>query len=385
VLLANKLVEEKLHATSQRLELATYTGGIGIWELNLMTKSLIWDDQMLALFGITREDFTGTHEIFQKAIHPDEWERVEGELFAAIKQGNPMDTEFRIYWPDGSLHHIKSNAIILADEEGRTHRLIGVNWDITSQKRSEETLKEALKKEKELGELKTRFVSRASHEFRTPLAAILATTETLTIYRAKMTETQMDSRLDKIHQQIMHLKGIMEDVLELSRIQSGRIDFRPSQGNMDELCQNIITEFESQAENKKRIIYSGPNTPLIATFDSRLIRQVISNLTSNALKYSSVEKPVYLNLSQSSTQITLTVKDEGIGIPLEDIKDLFEPFQRASNVGTIAGTGLGLSIALQAVEMHGGTISVESVLSVGSTFTLVIPVKGKENDEDINN
>jgi signal transduction histidine kinase len=115
---------------------------------------------------------------------------------------------------------------------------------------------------------------------------------------------------------------------------------------------------------------------------------VISNLLSNALKYSSSEKTVYLELSHDSTQIVLKVRDAGIGIPAEDIKGLFEPFQRATNVGTISGTGLGLSIALQAVELHRGKILVESELGVGTTFTLIIPkqrAKEKQNDEDTSN
>lgn len=245
--------------------------------------------------------------------------------------------------------------------------------DITQRKEAEQALKQALEQEKELGELKSRFVSMASHEFRTPLAAILATTETLTIYRDKMNSTQIDIRLDKIRQQVMHMKDIMEDVLQLARIQAGRVKYEPSMENIDSLCHDVIEEFNIQEQHRGRIQYHSDESVETLYYDPRLMRQVITNLISNALKYSSSDKPVYLNLMQNETEVTLTIRDEGIGIPAEDLKHLFEPFHRATNVGTISGTGLGLSITKQAVELHSGTIVAESEEGVGTTITVVIP------------
>ncbi len=248
--------------------------------------------------------------------------------------------------------------------------------DVTQRKQAEESLKQALAHEKELGELKSRFVSMASHEFRTPLATILATTETLTIYRDKMNTEQINLRLDKIRQQVNYMKNIMDDVLQLARIQAGRVEFKPTDGDLDALCLQIIEEFDSQADTQGRIRYTCPTTPLIFNFDERLMRHILSNLISNALKYSGKEKPVFLDITDTESQVTLTIQDQGIGIPPDDLKHLFEPFHRATNVGTISGTGLGLSIAKQAVDLHQGTIAPESQVDLGTKFIVRLP-KGR--------
>ncbi|GAB4515424.1 MAG: hypothetical protein OHK0046_18910 [Anaerolineae bacterium] len=257
--------------------------------------------------------------------------------------------------------------------------------DITQRKQVEQALRQALEHEKELGELKSRFVSMASHEFRTPLAAILATTETLTIYRERMTESQVNTRLDKIRGQVNHMKNIMEDVLQLARMQAGRIPFKPNLEDLDALCQEIIEEYDTQEIYRGRILYACTLNPTRTVFDVQLMRQVISNLVHNALKYSPEYTMIQVDLRRDAGNIILTVKDEGIGIPPEDLKHLFEPFHRAQNVGTISGTGLGLTITRQAVEAHRGTISVESHLNQRTIFTVIIPEetsRGEHHDYD---
>jgi PAS domain S-box-containing protein len=245
--------------------------------------------------------------------------------------------------------------------------------DVTDRKLYEDYLKSALQQERELGELKSRFVSTASHEFRTPLATILAAAETLATFRGRMDDAQIDGRLNKIRQQVMHLKGIMDEVLQLARIQAGKVEFVPAPADFDGLCQEIIEEFETQDGNNDRIQYVTEFHPVPVMIDGRLMRQVVTNLISNALKYSG-EQPIHVTIKRSNKQVVLTVIDQGIGIPPDDLKRLFEPFHRATNVGTISGTGLGLSIAKQAVELHGGAIRVESEVNVGSTFTVLLPL-----------
>lgn len=247
--------------------------------------------------------------------------------------------------------------------------------DVTQRQQAEEALRQALAHEKELNDLKSRFVSMASHEFRTPLAAIHATAETLTIYRDKMNAAQVDERLEKIRRQVNHMQGIVEDVLQLARIQAGRVEFRPTEGDLAALCRQIFEEFESHPANRGRLPEAGLTTPLIAFFDAQLMRQALSNVIGNALKYTPDGTPVHVALLAGAGQILFEVEDHGIGIPAADLKHLFEPFHRAANVGTISGTGLGLSIAKQAVEMHGGRLSVESEVGRGTTVTLVIPLR----------
>ncbi|MCX6049720.1 MAG: HAMP domain-containing sensor histidine kinase [Chloroflexi bacterium] len=251
--------------------------------------------------------------------------------------------------------------------------MIVVNQDITELKQNEKMIRQALEKEQELGELKSRFVSMASHEFRTPLASILALTETLRIYRLRLPDEQIEQKLGKIKEQVGHLKDVMDDVLQLAQLQARRTEFNPTQFNLDNLCQTILDEFQSQADVTHQLFYTCNDALREVELDKKLMRQLINNLISNAIKYSSSDKTIGVNLTYSDNAFVLTVHDEGIGIPAADLNHLFEPFHRAVNVGTISGTGLGLVIAKESVELHGGTITVESQVGVGTTFTVRIP------------
>lgn len=242
------------------------------------------------------------------------------------------------------------------------------------QKKAQDALIQALDKEKELNELKSRFVSMASHEFRTPLASILALTETLSAYRHKLPDEQIERRLGKIQEQVGHLKDIMEDVLLLARMQARRVEFNPVILNLDALCRSVLDEFRSQPTVTHPIDYVCDEALQEVRLDRKLMRQVISNLVSNAIKYSSADKAIVVRLERNTPMLILTVHDEGIGIPETDLEHLFEPFHRASNVRAISGTGLGLVIVKESVELHGGTITVESEVGKGTTFTIRIPV-----------
>lgn len=253
--------------------------------------------------------------------------------------------------------------------------------DITERKNAEVALRQALAKEKELGELKSRFVSMASHEFRTPLASILALTETLSAYRHQLSDDQIDEKFSKIKDQIGHLKNIMEDVLLLARMQSRRVEFKPVKVDIDALCRSVLDEFQSRPEVRHQLDYSCGDGIHEVELDRKLMRQIISNLVANAIKYSPAAKPIQISLECVDEVFVLTVRDKGIGIPDADLKHLFEAFHRAANVGAISGTGLGLVITKEAVELHGGSITVDSQVDMGTTFTVRIPVSRTGENE----
>ncbi len=257
--------------------------------------------------------------------------------------------------------------------------------DVTERKQAEAALKQALAKEKELGDLKTRFVSMASHEFRTPLATILALVETLSAYRHKLPEEQIDQRFDKIKAQIGHLKDIMEDVLLLARMQSRRSEFSPTKVDLDGLSRSILDEFQSLPEIRSRLDFQSNVVGREVMLDRKLMRQIIVNLVSNAIKYSPEDKIVTVNLDCTDAEVQIKVSDQGIGIPEADLAHLFEPFHRAANVGTISGTGLGLVITKEAVDLHGGTIEVESQVDLGTTFAVRIPTVAVERIQNHEN
>lgn len=281
---------------------------------------------------------------------------------------------------DGRWIYVQVSLVVFRDEYGQPLGIVSVNHDITARVQAEQALRQALAKETELGELKSRFVSIASHEFRTPLASILATTETLSAYRQNMAEDQVEQRLMKIREQVNHLTDIMDDVLHLARIQARRVQFNPVELDIDALCRDILDEFQIQRDFQHQLLYvCQPNLPK-PKLDKKLMRQIITNLISNAIKYSPVTKPIRIALNYETEMLKLAVKDEGIGVPEADQKHLFEPFHRGQNVGTIAGTGLGLAIIWESVSLHGGRIDMQSKVGQGSVFTVMIPAPALQEE-----
>jgi len=270
--------------------------------------------------------------------------------------------------------YYQTNKIPLRNEDGVADRLLIVSVDIDTRKEAEAALQQALQAEKELSALKSGFITTTSHEFRTPLAAILALTETLSAYRHRLTDTQIEERLHKIQQQVQRLQTLMADVLELARIQARRASFTPVTLNPAAFCRELVAEYQSLFAVTHRLLYHSDDNPPLVKLDKRLFHQIVTNLLSNAVKYSTSDKPITITLAHTNAILTLQVRDEGIGIPAADINHLFQPFHRADNVGAIPGTGLGLAITKEAVTLHGGAITVTSELGIGTTFTVTLPV-----------
>jgi signal transduction histidine kinase len=360
------------------LQLATEAGQIGVWEHDLVSNKLHVDAGTLRHYGIEDETLTTTETgdkftPLMEHVHPEDQSIIVDEMGCALRGEETFDVEFRVVPPSGGTNHIKVRAVVIRDDTGIPLSLIGVILDVTQIKEAENVLKSALAQERELGELKSRFVSMASHEFRTPLATISATAETLLVYRDRLTADKLDKRLHKILDQVGHMKEIMEDVLQLARIQSGRLEFNPEHGELDSVCREVIEEFRLNPGYSERISFRCEHSPIQFIFDHRLMRHVITNLISNALKYSPSDRLVTVDLHTTSETITLSVEDQGIGISESDLKHLFEPFHRGENVGTISGTGLGLSITKEAVTLHEGVIEIDTRIGSGTTFTVVLP------------
>lgn len=282
-LLARKQAEATLYTVSQRLALATSSGGIGIWDWDIPNDVLYWDGRMYELYRVTNGKPVGTVETWRRALHPEDRDPMQVEVNLALSGKKPFDSEFRVIWANGMVRHIKGKAIVLWDSQGVPQRMIGVNIDITE-------TKQAMAKEKELGELKSRFVSMASHEFRTPLATILASTETLKAYRPKLTEEQIEQKLrQEIQDQVGHLKSIMDDVLQLARLQARRFEVNLVLLDLDVLCRNVLDELTNTPDFAHQIAYTCRDdthtgrAAYEANLDKRLMLQIINNLVANAV------------------------------------------------------------------------------------------------------
>lgn len=247
------------------------------------------------------------------------------------------------------------------------------SWrNITERKQMELDLRQALEKERILNEMKTRFVSTVSHEFRTPLATIQATADVLDRYYDRMDSAKRQSQFEKIRTQIQHLIQMLDDVLTLQR--SDSVGLRPQWETIDfaRLCQEIIDEVV--LASKQHIIrLSVTRNNVRATTDPNLVRQIISNLLTNAVKYSPPQQPIDVVLFAGQQQTLIQVRDQGMGIPEQEQHHLFTDFFRASNATSIPGTGLGLTIVRRATEALGGEVSFESKAGQGTTFTVILP------------
>jgi signal transduction histidine kinase len=265
--------------------------------------------------------------------------------------------------------------IAVAIQNARLHQQLEAHNEVleaTVQQRTLE-LQEALAAEKELNLLKTRFISTVSHDFRTPLAVIKTSCDLLVQYGNRLSDEKKYQHFDKIQKQIQHMTRLMEDTLVVSRADTVGLAFNPEAVDLADVCRDICEECLTIAPTHEiRFACIGEYTPQ-HLFDEALLRQALTNLLTNAIKYSPPDEPIQFDLVYAETHTLICVADKGIGIPEQDQPHLFDTFFRATNVGTVAGTGLGLDIVKRAVAAHGGTINFESREGEGTTFMILLP------------
>jgi signal transduction histidine kinase len=234
-------------------------------------------------------------------------------------------------------------------------------------------LKKKLQKEKELNQLRSRLLSMASHELRTPLVGIKITTELLERYNEKLSSEKREEHYDRILTSISQMRELLDDILMMVKSEEGKVKINLEEVDLKEFCRNVFEEFKMIGGEANELIFSAEDSDFRGKTDKSLLNHIISNLLSNAIKYSPEGKKIYFDLSKKDGNFIFQVKDEGIGIPPEDRRNLFQAFHRGQNVGDIEGTGLGLSIVKQFIERLNGEITVESEVNKGTTFTVKIP------------
>ena len=258
---------------------------------------------------------------------------------------------------------------------GEVNGVVVVFWDI-SDRRQTELLQKALEKERELNHLKSQFVSTVSHEFRNPLAIIRTATELLHIQGLAMPEAKMKSYLQRIKTAVQSMNQLMEEVLFMGRAEADRLLLHPAPLNLEQFCQDLIEECLVARNSVREIVFTSQAQATGAVMDENLLRHILTNLLSNAMKYSPADSLVYFTLNVTTeAQVIFQVQDQGIGIPSGDQAQLYESFYRASNAGNIQGTGLGLAIVKKCVDLHQGQIQVDSEVGIGTTFTVTLPLR----------
>ena len=384
-------------------------------------KIVLTNPAALQLFEYAREDLIGQpvellipgrfhqhHTGYRQGFYQQPGNRTMGhgrDLFARKKDGKefPVEVSLSYYRQKGSLFVIAFVVDITARKQSekelleRKKQLERITDDITKLnselegkveertlilrealqelEKSQQELHEALEKERELNEIKSRFVSMASHEFRTPLSTVLSSAALLSRYTQEDQQTFRDRHIRKIKDSVKHLNVLLEDFLSLGKLEEGKIRAEAAPFEVREFVEEVVEEMRSLAKEGQTIQYDlmGGNH---FVSDKRLLKNILINLLGNAVKFSPEGATIDLAVSQTAGSLSIAVRDQGIGISPEDQQHLFSSFFRGGNALNIEGTGLGLHIVRRYLDLLGGAIRVESILDKGTTFIVTVPGTG---------
>lgn len=258
-------------------------------------------------------------------------------------------------------------------EELVKDRTLSLNETIEELTLAKEEVSISLEKEKELGQLKSRLLSMASHEFRTPLSSIQLSNALLERYTEKTGDPKIERHIQKIKSAVVNLTTILDDFLHVEKAEAGKVEVTLSTFDLTIFAREIVDEMKMLAKKKQKFIYNHIGQDTLVRLDRNLLKNCCINLLSNAIKYSEEESAVTLTTTITANSVQISVHDNGIGIPEEEQKHLFEAFFRAQNTGNIPGTGLGLNIVLRYVSLMNGTVDCQSTPNTGTTFTINFP------------
>lgn len=364
-------LQESLRATLAEREAILETTAVGIMFIQAGHIKWINDALEQGMLGYDDGEVIGRTGEVAFEDHAD-WSRFLKECIPALERDAVYAGDWRVRRKDGTSWwcHMSAKALNPADLGAGT---IWFFLDISARKRAEEEARRALQRERELSELKTRFVSVASHEFRTPLAAILSSIELIEDFGSAMPDTERKELLKIVKSAIGRVTAMLDQVLLIGRAEAERLEFHPRPLDPFALAEALAQEVDRAVGGNGRIAFRARGERTSRNLDANLLSHVLGNLLSNAVKYSPAGTPVDFELEAAPASLTFLVRDRGIGIPADEQPRLFESFHRGRNVGNVEGTGLGLTIVKHCIELHGGTVDYESAVGEGSTFIVCLP------------
>jgi PAS domain S-box-containing protein len=382
-----KRSSDRLRSTEERLQLAIEGAGQGIWDWNLTTQTLTWDEGCKRIFGLP-PSFSVTYEWHLNALHPDDRQRVADAAANALRDHTLFDEEYRTFHPDGTLRWVLAKGRGYYDA-GEPYRMSGTVLDVSDRKQTELTLAAQTEELIQTNRLKDEFLAALSHELRTPLSPILGWTQMLKNQR--LTPEKTVEALNTIDRNVRQQMRLVDDLLEVSRMIQGKLKLELRLIDLVPTLQSAIetVQFAAQAKAILLELRGLPSLPLLA--DGDRLQQVFWNLLSNAIKFTPEGGRVEVELWVSedlnhAAQVRVT--DTGIGIEPAFLPHVFDRFRQADGSITrkYGGLGLGLSIVRHLVELHGGMVTVESEgIGQGTTFTVKLPLRtqGLTNDNDV--
>ncbi len=368
-----KLLEEELHRTSSEREAILNSALVGI--VFSRNREQEWVNEKFAeMVGYPRDELIGMSSRLMHASEA-EWRAVAAPTREALSTVGTYTAERQLKRKNGELFwaHLAGRCVRPLDPDS------GVIWtflDITERKQAEQEIRDALDRQKELNELRSRFVAMTSHEFRTPLATILSSAELLKYYGDRLPAEEKTAVIQSIESSVQRMTRMLDRVLLIGKVEAHMLEFTPQKIDLVALCQGLVEEARTQLPDATCTVRTAIADDVgWGVYDEKLLGHIFGNLLSNAIKYSPNGGEVGFTVYRQADKMVFEVSDQGIGIPSDEIAHLFESFHRSSNVGNIQGTGLGLAIVKNSVDLHGGRIEVRSELGKGTCFTVRLDSK----------
>ena len=327
------------------------------------------DGGELHRMGLNKAKFEGTNVDDTSIFSEKRIEQIK-ENIKSTMHGEQLSFEIQFRRRNYSV-----NTSPLYDDNNKIKWTLFVYNDITKQKQAERNIRSALVREQELNELKSRFISMASHEFRTPLSAILSSAILIGKQNEPGKEVKREKYIGQIKTNVRNLVVILNDFLSLSKLEEGKVTAHKEKFDIVQFSKTLVEEIDSSKKYGQKIAVKHKKQTINVFLDSKLTRHILTNLLSNAIKYSQENKNIDLILDKNQKNLVIKVVDQGIGIPKEEQSNLFQRFFRADNSSIIQGTGLGLHIVKQYVELMGGHVSFKSELNKGATFIIEMPIE----------
>lgn len=331
-------------------------------------------------YEVKKEDLIGkTISHISEADVQKQTQEIDEQLL--VKSGSAVYETYHIK-DDGERRSLMIYEGTFGLNKNQPEGVAGVVFDITEQKELSEKTKNALNKEKELNEMKTSFISTASHEFRTPLTSILASADLLEMFGKEWPDKKYQKFVNKIQKSVKEMTVLLDEVLTLSRADRGKLSLIPKNINLKKIILELIEQLNTQKKEGQsiKLIYNITEEKFI--LDEKLLKHILQNLISNSIKYSDEYKNILIETNFDSNELVFQIKDEGIGIPENEIPKLFEPFYRAENSMEYHGSGLGLSIVQKSVELFNGKIDIKSQLGIGTEVIIKIPIIHEKNSSN---
>lgn len=365
----------------ERLEFMLAASGTGFWEWDIVSGDLEWSEAIFQQHGLDPAAGAPDYEAYIQTIHPEDRERFQDALRSAIDRRAPFNLDFRILWPDGSVHWTHGAARLILDGDGRPVRMLGTGQDITERRRVEDERDELLAEERRVGAYRESFIDVVSHELRTPITTILGLSQILT--KRGTRDSEVDRGLmEDVRAESERLYRLVEDLLVLSRVEHRRlvVDAEPLEPRrvLSRLVENEAAELRS-VELSLDITQDLP----VVAGEVTYVEQIVRNLLGNAAKYSPPGSKVVVSARREGEVVAIRVIDDGPGVPPESIDRIFELFYRdPERARTVAGSGIGLFVCASLVEAMGGRIWALRRPEGGSEFGFTLRVIEPDARED---